>query len=154
MPTYRKVDAETRTRALVLVEEGYSFRAVGTRLRISHNKTVFRVVHKCRQTGSVADKPRNGRTIEVDDATTGSNPYLEEPGKPSAYRTRTTSADGRGAWGVASIENCPPALGGKKSLLRDATVHKRLVFARDWTVAQWDSVLWSDESTFQLFRGA
>ena len=60
MPPYRKVDVETRTRALVLVEEGYSFRAVGTRLGISH-KTVFRIVHKHRQTGSVADKPRRGR---------------------------------------------------------------------------------------------
>ena len=41
----------------------------------------------------------------------------------------------------------------KKPLLRDATVRKRLAFARvhrDWTIAQWDSVLWSDESAFQL----
>ena len=60
MPPYRKVDARTRTRALVLVEEGYIFRAVGTRLGISH-KRVFCIVHKYRETGSVADKPRNGR---------------------------------------------------------------------------------------------
>ena len=44
----------------------------------------------------------------------------------------------------------------KKPLLRDATVRKRLAFARehrDRTIAQWDSVLWSDESTFQIFCG-
>ena len=44
----KPVDAETRTRALVLVEEGYSFRAVGTRLGVLH-KTV--PVHKHCQAG-------------------------------------------------------------------------------------------------------
>ena len=54
------VDAETRTRAVVLIEEGYSYRDVGTRLGISH-KTVFRLIKKHRETGSTADKPRSGR---------------------------------------------------------------------------------------------
>ena len=60
MPRNAKVDAETRTRAVVLVEEGYSYRDVGTRLGISH-KTVFRLVKKHRETGSIVDKPGSGR---------------------------------------------------------------------------------------------
>ena len=45
----------------------------------------------------------------------------------------------------------------KKPFLRDATIRRRLAFAREhrnWTVAQWESVLWSDEGAFQLFCGA
>ena len=58
MSPYRKVDTETR--AMALVEDRCSFRVVGTRLGISH-KTVFRIMHKHRQTGSVGDKPRTDR---------------------------------------------------------------------------------------------
>ena len=42
----------------------------------------------------------------------------------------------------------------KKPLLRPANIKSRLEFARrhkNWTVQQWDTVLWSDESVFQLF---
>ena len=45
----------------------------------------------------------------------------------------------------------------KKPLLRDPTMCKRMPFAREhreWTIEQWNSVLWSDESSFQLFCGA
>ena len=45
----------------------------------------------------------------------------------------------------------------KKPLLREANVKARLNFARthrNWTVEQWDSVLWSDENSFELFCGS
>ena len=54
----------------------------------------------------------------------------------------------------AGLRGCVAA---KKPLVRDATVRKPLAFAREhrnWTEAQWESVLWSDESAFQLFCGA
>ena len=51
---------EGRFRAVVLIEDGYSYRDVGTQLSISH-KTVFRLVKKRRETGSIVDKPRIGR---------------------------------------------------------------------------------------------
>ena len=42
----------------------------------------------------------------------------------------------------------------KKPLLRPANRLKRLNFVKehkDWTIAQWKNVLWSDESKFELF---
>lgn len=42
----------------------------------------------------------------------------------------------------------------KKPLLRKQNIEKRLKFAVDhinWTPAQWDRVLWSDESKFEIF---
>ena len=54
----------------------------------------------------------------------------------------------------AGLRGCVAA---KKPLLRPQSVKARLRFARqhyDWTVEQWNNVLWSDESSFQLFCGA
>ena len=45
----------------------------------------------------------------------------------------------------------------KKPLLRPANINSLLEFARrhnNWTVQQWDTELWSEESAFQLFCGA
>lgn len=42
----------------------------------------------------------------------------------------------------------------KKPLLRKENIKKRYKFALDhinWTTAQWDRVLWSDESKFEIF---
>ena len=56
----RRLDMETRMRAVLLVEQGQSYRAVARPLGLNH-KTVFSIVHKHRVTGSVADKTRSGR---------------------------------------------------------------------------------------------
>ena len=120
---------------------------------LSH-KTVLRIVHKQRQTGLVADKPWSGRLK----STTPRQHHI---------------LSGR-AWGTVGLphQNCElrwkqnmgcswrlelfasdslrRVCGGtKKPLVRDATVRKRLAFTheyRDWIAAQWDNVLWSDES--------
>ena len=45
----------------------------------------------------------------------------------------------------------------KKPLLRPTNIKSWLEFARrhnNWTVQQWDTELWSDESAFQLFCAA
>ena len=63
----------------------------------------------------------------------------------STIRKRLNSAGLRGCVAV------------KKPLLRPANIKSQLEFARrhkNWTVQQWDEVLWSDESAFQLFCGA
>lgn len=49
----------------------------------------------------------------------------------------------------------PSRIASKKPLLTDAMKKKRLAFAKkykDWTPEQWEKVLWSDESTFQMFN--
>ena len=78
----------------------------------------------------------------------------------------TACQDGRNAWHPArssnstketTVSGTPWLCGSKKPLLRPQTVKAKLRFARqhyDWTVEQWNNVLWSDESSFQLFYGA
>ena len=164
MPRNAKVDAETRTRAVVLVEEGYSYRDVGTRLGISY-KTVFRLVKKHRETGSIVDKPRSGRpraTTEREDRilvrkSLGdrrlTSPELRAKMEDD-HGVHVSSRTVRSRLFSAGLRGCVAA---KKPLLRDPTIRKRLAFARehrDWTIEQWNSVLWSDESSFQLFCGA
>ncbi|KAI0221161.1 hypothetical protein LSAT2_027440 [Lamellibrachia satsuma] len=49
------------------------------------------------------------------------------------------------------------SVAAKKPLLQPQTVKARLWYTRqykDWTVEQWNNVLWSDESSFQLLCGA
>ena len=164
MPRNAKVDAKTRTRAVVLVEEGYSYRDVGTRLGISY-KTVFRLVKKHRETGSIVDKPRSGRpkaTTEREDRilvrkSLGdrrlTSPELRAKMEDD-HGVHVSSRTVRSRLFSAGLRGCVAA---KKPLLRDPTIRKRLAFARehrDWTIEQWNSVLWSDESSFQLFCGA
>ena len=60
MVRYRRTDLENRTRAVVLVEQGQSYRAMGRQLRLNH-KTVFSLVQKHRETGCLADKARGGQ---------------------------------------------------------------------------------------------
>ena len=164
MPRNTKVDAETRTRAVVLVEEGYSYRDVGTRLGISH-KTVFRLVKKYRETGSIVDKPRSGRprvTTEREDRVLVrrslgdhrlTSPELRAKMEDD-HGVHVSSRTVRSRLFSAGLRGCVAA---KKPLLRDPTICKRLAFAREhrnWTIEQWNSVLWADESSFQLFCGA
>ncbi len=54
----RRLDMETWMRAVLLVEQGQSYRAVATLLGLNH-KTVFSIVHKHQATGPVADKTRS-----------------------------------------------------------------------------------------------
>ena len=88
----------------MLVEEGYSWRdAVVTRLGISH-KTVFRIVHKHRQTGSVGDKPRSGRPKST---TPRQDRILI---RKSLGNRRLTAPELRAQMEEDSIENCPPPI--------------------------------------------
>ena len=55
---------------------------------------------------------------------------------------------------LAGLRGCVAV---KKPLLWPANIKGRLEFARshkNWTVQQWETILWSDESAFQLFCGA
>ncbi len=55
-----RVDMETRMRAVLLVKQGQSYRAVGRQLGLNHKK-VFSIIDKHRETGYMADKNRSGR---------------------------------------------------------------------------------------------
>ena len=55
---------------------------------------------------------------------------------------------------INPILNSPIGITTVKNRLHEANKQKRLNWARehkDWTVEQWEKVLWSDESKFELF---
>ena len=62
---------ETRTRVVVLVEQGQSHREVGRQLGLNV-KTVCAIVKKHQETGSVKDKKRSGQPKKQQKYKTGS----------------------------------------------------------------------------------
>ena len=164
MARYQKTSMETRTRVVVLVEQGQSRREVGRQLGLNV-KTVCAIVKKHQETGFVKDNKRSGRpkkttkrqgrilirTSLVDRRLT--SPELRAK-LDMDHGVSISASTVRSRLYAAGLRGCVAA---KKPLLRTANVKTRLEFARthkDWTVEQWDKVLWSDESCFQLFCGA
>ena len=128
-------------------------------------ETVYCIKKRLGETGSVADRPRSGRpkktSVREDRALVRyslsdrrlTSPELRqrmelELGVTISSSTIRKRLNSNGLRGCVAV---------KKPLLRPANVNGRLEFARrhkNWTVQQWDTVLWSDESAFQLFCGA
>ena len=146
------------------VEQGVSCRQVAREMGIRPN-TVSDIMKKHRETKSVADLPRSGRprkTTPRDDRLllrmslgdrrlTASNLQhilAEEHNINLAVRTVRKRLQKAGLRGCVAV---------KKPLLTAAHRKARVTFAaehKDWTVERWKSVLFSDESSFQVFCGA
>jgi transposase len=160
MTPYRKLTMEQRCEVLAKVKEGYSYRKVAQIMKI-HYLTVFGIVRKHAATNSVRDLPRDGRPKKT---TVREDRMLV---RMSMKNRRMTSSDIRKQSAVdiststvrrrllkAGLQGCVAA---KKPLLTVAHKKARLDFARrhkDWGVEEWKRVLWSDESSFQMFCGA
>ena len=128
-------------------------------------KTVCAIVTKHNDTGSVQDLSRSGRpkktTVRQDRllvrASLADRRLTSSELRAKLDRDHNVSVSAstvRSRLLKAGLRGCVAA---KKPLLRPANVKARLEFARthrNWTVEQWDEVLWSDESCFQLFCGA
>lgn len=159
MCAYQKICDETRAQVLILVEEGYNQRAIAQRLHINQ-ASVSRIVKKKVETGSIMDKQRTGRpraTTSADDRLIHraivSNPWHtsysikhELPDLNISARTirRRLSKD----------FHLPAYRPSKKPLLSQKNIKDRLAFCKkykDWTVSQWNSILFSDESNFLQF---
>ena len=160
MPPYRKTSTELQTRAVVLMEMGVSCREVSRQLKVNV-KTIYNIKKRVGESGSVADRPQSGRpkktSVRQDRALVRyslsdrrlTSPELRQRMEAELGVTVSSSAIKK-RLNSAGLRGCVAV---KKPLLRPAKIKSRLEFARrhkHWTVQQWDKVLWSDESAFQL----
>lgn len=159
-----KLTLEQRTRIVVKVQNGLSMRKVALEEKVRPS-TVSRIMDKYRQTRSVADMKREGRprktTARQDRSIIRmslSNRILTAVDIRSKLRT-VHNLD----IGVSTVKNrlCQAGLkscrAANKPLLTVAHRKRRMAFAkahRGWTPDQWKQVLWSDESSFNLFCGS
>lgn len=145
--------------AVILKRQGQSYTEIATRLQASR-VAIINLVKKHRESGSVKDSIKSGRKR----ATTVRDDRMLV--RASLKNRRLTSTDLRQVLvdlGVtvtsrtvryrlreAGLTGC---IAAKKPLLSSANRRARLAFARlhrNWTVTDWERVLWSDESTVEL----
>lgn len=161
---YKKLTLEERTRVVVLRNEGKSVREVA-KIIGCNPKTVVRLCSKNAAGRSLEDSARSGRprktTIRDDRLVIREslkNRRLTSSDLRASleihYNVSVTSRTIRNRLREAGLKGCVAV---KKPLLRAEHRKRRLIFARehaDWTPADWESVLWSDESSFQLFSSS
>jgi len=156
-----ELSVETRAQVEILRQERYSLRQIAQRLKISVG-AVRRTIARKSETGVNATKGRTGRpkiTTRREDnfivTTSKRNRRFTAPEiarelrksrrQPVSDRTVARRLQQYGLGGRIAV---------KKPLLRAANIKKRYAWAKehqDWTEEQWKTVLWTDESKFELF---
>jgi transposase len=126
------------------------------------DRTVGMIIKKFEDTGTIADKKRTGRprkTTKVEDRRiviiSKRNRRLTAPEiaaqincsrqSPVSVTTVKERLHEVGLYGRVAV---------KKPLLRPQNKKKRLEWAKqhqNWTINQWNRMLWSDESKFEVF---
>lgn len=153
---------ERRHHAIALLEAGFSSREVAEKLGNVDHTSILRLKKKYEETGQVENKEGQGRKrilgernervlirrIMTDEAPTAvalqKSLKINEKINVSANTIRR-ALKRHGM--VARVKR-------KKPLLSKTHRHKRLAFAKKymhWTVEDWERVIWSDESKFQIF---
>lgn len=157
----KELSVETRGIIIGLHKAGKSNRQIAKDLKISR-RTVDYNVKKFTTQGKVTNNPRQGRPritnsrddlniiikskrnrrLTAPEITAQINESRNKPISLSTVKRRLLDAGLKGCLAVS------------KSLLKTANKKKRLNWAqqhKDWTIEDWNKVLWSDESKFEIF---
>jgi transposase len=159
----KQLTIEERTKAITLLEEGYSYRQVASRLdNNAHPSTILRLKKKYEETGKVQNKPIPGqpRLLTVRDErkiirwimTNECSTAIEVQKSLKVHENTEVSANTIRR--VLKKNGFDLRIKWKKPLLSKTYRKKRLEFAmkyKNWTVQDWKKVIWSDESKFQIF---
>ena len=159
----RKLSTEERLEVVVKIRNGMTWREVADSMKISES-TILRILRKHRETGSVLDKPRSGRprkTTARDDRVIVRMSLADRRLTATdicarlyrLHRIRLAVRTVRARLLQAGLKSCVAA---RKPLLTAEHCRRRRAFAaahHNWTVDHWKQVLWSDESSFQVFCG-
>ncbi|CAJ0951890.1 unnamed protein product [Ranitomeya imitator] len=127
--------------------------------------TVAKTIKRYKETGSHEDRPRKGRprvTSASEDkfirVTSLRNHRLTAAQIRDQVNATQSSSSRHISTTTVKRRLCAAGLHGKiaarKPLLRTGNKQKRLVWAeehKEWTLDQWKSVLWFDESKFEIF---
>jgi transposase len=163
MAKCRELTVEQRSRIKALYDAGWSYRKIAGDLKCSLS-TINYTLKKIKTTKSCENRPRTGRKrklskrdvhalklLSLRDRKKSSKQLCDEinqglpQGTTIAASTTRRYLREQGLLGRVAV---------KKPLLRPQNRIKRLRFAKqhkDWVKDDWNKVLWTDESKFQLF---
>lgn len=161
MAKRKEISVEKRAQIVILQKTGKTYREIAKILKVSLG-AVQNAIHRNRETGVNTDRKRSGRprkTVQrVDNkiyamskaerfksASTIRAEINEDLDSPISLTTVKRRLREKGMIGRVAV---------KKPLLRPVNKEKRLKFAQEhvgWTIEKWKSVLWTDESKFELF---
>ena len=158
MAKVRNLSTEERVKVTVLHEEGYSSRQIANKLKCNQS-TVIRLIKKKQITDQVVDKARSGRPRK---SSSRDDRVLR---RLSLTNRKLTSPQLAHQWMESCSAHVSPStvrrrclefgLKGcrarRKPLVTADQRKRRVAWARahkDWTIQQWEKVLFSDESTF------
>jgi len=164
MLLYFKVQltSEQRTQAILLIKQNFSSREIAAKVGCKSHTTILRLKEKYEETGKTENKPGSGRPRKLnerDDRTLIRRLMTNECSNAVQLQKSLKISD--------NIEVCTNTVRRalkrnglvarvkrKKPLLSKKHRAKRLKFAKsykDWTVDEWNKIVWSDESKFQIF---
>ena len=161
MAASRRLTHDDRVKIVVLREEGYSLAEIAARVRCSKSG-VSKTLSRVRVTGSVNDRKRSGRpriTSPRDDRALVkmslqnrrlTSTELKRKLKDSlevecSSRTVRRRLDNAGLHGRVARKK--PLLTSRHRAIRLKWAKER----KDWTPSDWNKIVWSDESKYNLF---
>jgi transposase len=157
----RNLTRDECAQAVVLAEEGWSYRRIGERFGVSHT-SVSRMVQRYRETGDYIRRVGQGRHRTT---TPAQDRFLRVLTLRQRFvTTRMLQSQLENVEGIRiSIEtirqrlrkdNLQPRIPVRGPAIPMNNRRTRLHFAREhhnWVVADWENVLWTDESRFCLY---
>lgn len=157
----KQISIEKRSAICTLRNEGYSMSQIAQKVGVS-KKGVYTTLDRSQKFGSLMDRKRSGRPRKT---TKAEDKYIIMKSKRNRRLTAVdiTNDFNFGKSSKISITTVKTRLlraglrgrvAIKKPLLRIVNKKKRLEWAKkhaNWTAEQWNSVLWTDESKFEIF---
>lgn len=161
MAKNKEINLEKRAQIVILKETGKSYAEIARILKVCRSG-VQKTCQMYRNTSSNTNQKGRGRKRKT---TKRDDNRITTISKTDRFKTASDirAEINQGLAAPISLTTVKRRLRGKgligrvaakKPLLRPQNKRKRLQFAKDhdhWTIDQWKSVLWSDESKFQLF---
>lgn len=161
-----KLSLQDKTRALTLLDEGWSVIRVAAELKVTR-RTIYNLKSvaenlppgevPARKPGSGAPRKTSPRTDKILAREVKQDPSITAVGLKEKHPILLQNVS------VRTIQHrlqkdlkLPARRAAKKPLLTEAMKKRRLDFCqkyKDWTSADWQKVMFSDESTFRLVRG-
>lgn len=160
MAKCKEIPKEIRAQAKILHECGFSYRVISAKLKISLS-AVCKTLKRVEELGTFESRPRSGRptvsSIQDDrmirrlsQASPKSSSQMIRSRLPASLRNISTRTVRRRLLD-SGLKSYKPA---RKPRLSAKNIKDRLKFCKkyqNWSAAQWETVMFSDESTFTQF---
>lgn len=161
MAKRKELSAETRSAVITLHKENYSLRQIAKKLKLTY-RAVQGTVKRYKTTGTTQSGKRSGRpkiTSPAEDrrleVISKRNRRLTAPQiRAQLNESRETPVSLTTVKRRLAKAGLQGRIAARKPLLRPQNRQKRLKWAKEhqnWNIDMWKTVLWTDESKFQIF---